>query len=747
MSRPGPRLYDLLPAYVRYRDAAGADEPLKAVMEALELPFQVVRDDVDDLYRAWFIETCADWMVPYLGDLVGVRGLESSRRLLPTARARVANALAYRRAKGTPAALERAARDATGWPCRVVEYGRRTAASPCLDEAAAAGTVDLRRAADLELLGGPFNVLPHTADFKPSTAENPPLGDAGGFQLLQLGLAFWRLESYPVTGAVPAELGGDLGAEAGGESGGMRRYAFHPYGLDAPLFNAPATAGEPVFASTERHLPGPLRRLALADEIESLAVGRVPASDYLGSDAVFQILVAEDGGELQLLPPEALAIADLSAWEPAAVRTIPAPRQATVRAFVDPVLGRFLLPGGTTARRVRVAYSHGAAMDLGGGAYSRAESLRHARGVSWRAIVAEDCEPRYDPESRLSYFSSLAAALEAWNSGRSLPIPSSRRAGTAPQSGIIRICDSATYAGSLRIGLKDRWLAIEAADGCRPCLRGDLAVAGQPPPVMDAAWRQATPSAQSARQNELRVNGLWIEGGITIQGSALLFLEHCTVAAPYPGRSASPAVAFGAERDGAGELAGQGSIPERVVVDARRCILGPLDLGRRLVDLRLADCIVDAAGARAIDGSRTAADLARCTVLGEVAVGELARAVDVLFAAPVRATLVSDGEVRFSHVPAGSRTPPQERCQGGGAQGPTRVGAAVTPAFTSTAFGNPAYAQLSPAASVELRQGGEDGNEIGVYNRLRGADRLGNLPDVCEEFLPWGMTARVFFVT
>jgi hypothetical protein len=86
--------------------------------------------------------------------------------------------------------------------------------------------------------------------------------------------------------------------------------------------------------------------------------------------------------------------------------------------------------------------------------------------------------------------------------------------------------------------------------------------------------------------------------------------------------------------------------------------------------------------------------------------------------------------------------PPQERCIGaGGSEAPS------APAFTSRSFGDPAYAQLSPDSSFELRHGGEDGNEIGVYNSLRQSDRLANLPTVLDELLPWGMTARISFVT
>lgn len=759
MNPPGPSLYDLLPAYVRFRDAYEG-EPLRAVMETLQLPFDRIRADIDALYAAWFIETCDDWMVPYIGELLGVRGFDSPRRLFPTVRSRVANAIAYRRSKGTPAALERAAHDATGWACHLVESRRALASTPSLAEAPGgapfgASTVDLRRADDLDRLGGPFDALPHTADFKPSSAGDP--GAGGGYQLLQLGLAFWRLESYPVTGVTPAELAGQRGAGS--------CYTFHPFGLDAPLFNTPRTAGEPVYSSAERNLPVVLRRLPLVEEIAALRAGRLPATGFFAGEPAFQIALAEGADPtFRPLAPEELAVCDLAEWEPREVAGAPPQGEARVRAFVDPQRGRFVLPGvggagsagraggdpeprrAATERRVRVSYSYGAAMDLGGGPYSRRASLAELPAAGWRAVVGEGCERRFDPRSRRHFFPSLRAALEAWNQGRPLPIPPSGRAELLPPSGIIEIGDSASYAGDLGVELRGRRLAIVAADGCRPCVLGSLAVRGRPLPATGLAGI-ADPDALfpiASQPAELRLDGLWIEGGIELAGGALLTLEHCTIAPPLPGRDDACALRIAGGTDRTGDSSRRE--PERFAIRARRCILGALELGAHRGRLSLADCIVDGGSGAAVAAFQTVADLARCTVLGGVETGELA-AVDVLFAAPVRVAVTSEGEVRYCHLPAGSRVPAQERCQGEGAQGATRIEAPITPAFTATAFADPAYLQLGPAASPELLRGAEDGNEIGVYNRLRQSDRLANLPRVRDEFMPWGMDQRIFFVT
>ena len=110
------RLYGLLPAIYRLRDAAEG-EPLRALLAVIGDELGLVDDDISRLYDNWFIETCQEWVVPYIGDLLGVQGLYPIQAAGFTQRAYVANTVAYRRRKGTAAVLEQLARDVTGWPC------------------------------------------------------------------------------------------------------------------------------------------------------------------------------------------------------------------------------------------------------------------------------------------------------------------------------------------------------------------------------------------------------------------------------------------------------------------------------------------------------------------------------------------------------------------------------------------------------------------------------------------------------
>jgi hypothetical protein len=192
MSEPTvERLYNLLPAIHRIRDVEQG-EPLRTLLHVLERELLSLRDDIDTLYDDWFIETCEEWVVPYIGDLVGVRGLLPDTGGPFSQRGRVANALAQRRGKGTSVALGQFARDATGWPTRVVEFFELLATVQHLNHVrpTSAATVDVRDSEALALLGGPFESLAHTAEVRHAASAR------GKYDIPYLGIFVWRLQSY-----------------------------------------------------------------------------------------------------------------------------------------------------------------------------------------------------------------------------------------------------------------------------------------------------------------------------------------------------------------------------------------------------------------------------------------------------------------------------------------------------------------------------------------------------------------------
>ena len=72
MSTPRLPLYERLPEIYRLRDAEQSPPgQLAAYLGLIDEVLRAVRDDTEGLYHNQFIETCDDWVVPYLGDLLG----------------------------------------------------------------------------------------------------------------------------------------------------------------------------------------------------------------------------------------------------------------------------------------------------------------------------------------------------------------------------------------------------------------------------------------------------------------------------------------------------------------------------------------------------------------------------------------------------------------------------------------------------------------------------------------------------
>lgn len=398
-------LYRLLPAVYRQRDDEQGG-PLRELVEILAEQAVVVERDIARLYDDWFIETCESWVVPYLGDLIGVRPTHATR---VSRRAEVANTLAYRRAKGTLAVLERLARDTTGWPARAVEMFERLSTTQHLNHVRPQSlrTPDLRRVTPLEHLDGPFETAAHSAELRRIAVER------GKYNIPNVGLFLWRLGSYRLDGVTPAEDPG---------SGGLR-FTFDPLGVDRPLFHRPETEESAAQLAEERHVPGPIRRRGLLE-----------SPSLFGPDGSLSLYTIDSEGARQPLPHR-LEAADLRAWN----RPIPAGAVA-----VDPVLGRIAFPPGEGPDGLlRATWHYGFSDDLGGGPYEREATFTRIAGERVLHVPTEHA--------------TLGDALAAWGEDG---------------SAVIVIGDSATYEAAVDITLAaDARLEIRAANEQRPTLR------------------------------------------------------------------------------------------------------------------------------------------------------------------------------------------------------------------------------------------------------------------------------------
>ena len=340
------QLYALLPTVYRLRDAEYG-EPLKALLAVLAEQATIVEDDIAQLYENWFIETCAEWVVPYIGDLLGVRGLHSLRGFSAnlhtfSQRARVANTISYRRRKGTASMLEQLARDVTGWDARAVEFFELLATTQYLNHLRPHNlrTPDLRDPTALAELNTPFDTLAHTVEVR-RTANG-----RGKYNIPNIGLFLWRLQAYPLTKS-PADA-----VDA-------NRYFISPLGCNAPLYTHPVTEDRITHLAEPINVPDPISRLRLRDHL----------GDYYGDQ--LSLLIEDDNGPTV---SGDLSVCNLSDVDPQDLSKGWAHTPPKTKVAVDPVLGRIAFrdpPTGTP----RVTFYYGFSADLGGGEYERADSL------------------------------------------------------------------------------------------------------------------------------------------------------------------------------------------------------------------------------------------------------------------------------------------------------------------------------------------------------------------------------------
>jgi hypothetical protein len=120
------RLWQLLPAIYRSLDVGptpGSNGPLRELINRIGAQAAVVRRNIDRLGENQSIETCDDWVIPYIGDLVATRlvsCLDAAAQRID-----VAKTIYYRRRAGTVGVLEELAADIASRDARVIEFFRR----------------------------------------------------------------------------------------------------------------------------------------------------------------------------------------------------------------------------------------------------------------------------------------------------------------------------------------------------------------------------------------------------------------------------------------------------------------------------------------------------------------------------------------------------------------------------------------------------------------------------------------------
>lgn len=658
MTRAPDRLYDLLPVIHRRRDAEQG-EPLRALLQVIAGQVEVVEDDIDRLYDNWFIETCDDWVVPYLGDLIGYRsvaaagepgdGIDPSRRKLERVlvpRREVANTIRYRRRKGTLALLELLAHDVAGWPARAVEFFQLLAwAQPLNHQRLTRGrTVDLRNGDALDLLNGPFDATAHSVDVRRIGSGRT----VGRYNIPSVGLFVWRLKAYSVTRA-PAFCY---------ESYGSSSYTFSVLGNDTPLFTRPAAESSPEHIAGELNVPAPIRRRALEKDVDA----------YYGADRSFAIWVDGWNGYKadQPLPSSVLIVADLTDW---------AYRPPRGRVAVDPVLGRIAFPPRQLPRNgVWVSYHYGFPDDTGGGEYERVLS-QPAEAVVYR--VGED-----------EALTRINDALAKWRDEK-------------PRHAVIEVTDGGVYVEQITVELgAGQSLQLRAVAQLTQAARdraGRDDVIGSRPVLRLMDWQTARPDALwvvGEAGSRFTLDGFLVAGrSMRCEGPlAEIEIRHCTL---VPGWSLAPNCEPRRPAEPSLEL-----VDTRARVTIRRSILGSIqvsqdEVGTDPISIRLYDSVLDATspereaiGAPTWPLAHAVLTLVRTTVFGEIQAHAIQLAENSIFVGRIRVARRQLGCMRFCSITPGSRTPRRYRCQ------PDIAEEAVRDALPSTDVGDPATARV-----------------------------------------------------
>jgi hypothetical protein len=695
MSFDVEKLYSLLPAFYRIRDLEQGG-PQRELLSLIAEQAAILEEDLDQLYDDQFIETCAEWIIPYIGDLIGAREIHSltDAALSPafSQRAQVANTIAYRRRKGTALMLEQLARDATGWDAKVVEYFKLLATTQFMNHLRPDNlySPDLRKWEPLERNGTPFESLAHTIDVRQISSRR------GRYNIPNIGIFLWRLHSYSLTDSPAFKVG----------KAGDRRYMFSPLGIDIKLYNNPESEDEFSHLSEPVNVPMPLSRLVLSKYLEK----------YYGSDKSVYLKV--NGIDVK---SDDVTICDLSDIRGEWAHM----NDHSDKFSVDPVLGRILAPVGFKSNlSLLVSFYHGFSADIGGGEYERSSSFINGN------------------ESALHVPKPISKIQDALNKVR--------------DGGVVEIEDSGYYMQNLTIEVNEnKRIELRAANLCRPFIKGNILINGDEgaEATLNGLLIGASSKMMNGDTNRLGSQPCIVK---VIGRLNKLRLRHCTL---VPGISLTrkgepiqftPSLII--EANGASVeidkcIVGAMRVSRESTVHITNSIVDATDEG---------DIAYSAPDDMGAGGPLNAEN---CTFIGKVHAYSIDYASNSIFMAgyahddpnkdvwglasirPMHAERLQQGCVRFCYLPLGSRVPRRYNCQPEDEDRDKRV----KPQFTSLRYGDPGYCQLSRCCAREIRQGADDESEMGAFHDLFQPQRETNLRVRLEEYVRFNMEAGIFY--
>lgn len=694
MSFTAQHLYDLLPAIIRVHDAED-DGPLKALITVLAEQVAVLEEDLARLHDDQFIETCATWVAPYIGDLIGYRTLYGVSDKTGSPRAEVANTIAYRRRKGTASVLEQLARDVTGWNARVVEFFELLGTTQYMNHIRPHNhcAPSLRDWEKLEYLDTPFDTVAHTVD-----VGRIGIGE-GLHNIKNIGLFLWRLDAQSLTRSPAFQLDAD-------------RFFFSPLGNDTPLFTFPEAEDRITHISEPINVPNPVSR-AVADAYLQRYYGQGLsfALDGIAIEDVHICNLEDDGG----------------AW---------AHTPDSGEVAIDPELGRVAFAPGEGPDEQLVTFHFGFSADMGGGEYERGttfedellpvenvtmpDSIQTALdNLTGGGAVQIDDTGRYEQALSIDLDVEAEFELRAANDHRPTIVLSNELVIRGGDDSSVTLNGLLITGAGLRIPATDNGLRLLKLRHC-------TLVPGIALNTNGTATQPGTPSLIVELDDVTVEIEDCIVGGLRSVPGAMIEIHDSIVDAADP-----TGVAYAdTDNEAAGAVLNVDDTTFIGKVHTRR-----MELASNVIfHADLADA--DTWTAAVISTQKQAGCVRFSYVPRESRVPRQYRC------QPVLAIETAVAAALAAHP--GLTEAEQDALTASVAAGEI---ARVVPAFTDLSYGGPAYAQLARACPVEIRTGADDESEMGAFHDLYQPQRLTNLDIRLQEYLRVGLQAGVFCVT
>lgn len=682
MNTTADRLYELLPAIHRIRDAEQG-YPLRELLAVIAEQVAAMEENLEQLYDDQFIETCAPWVAPYIGDLIGYRTLHGVVPNVASPRADVANTIRYRRRKGTASMLEQLARDVTGWPARAVEFFQLLGWTQHMNHlrARAHYAPNLRNSEKLHWRDTAFDTIAHTVDVRRISTG------AERHNISNIGLYLWRVLAFPLTRsqAVPdPDIGSGL------------RFRFNPLGTDMALYNVPETEEEISHLAEPRNVPMPLTRRWLKAHLD----------DYYGTGK--SLWLELDGNPPQLITHNNICICDLSDIKDGGGNVIAwahQPIAGSGMVAIDPVLGRIAFADAPAATPL-VSFHYGYTIAIGGGEYERGDP----------AVPVT-------PVQTVQGGAALQPALNAVQNG-----------------GTVQVLDSRRYVETPSITVNaGKTVVLRAVNGVRPLLAASnditLTLGADATLILDG-WVISGGTLMMAAFPDTQPRYLILRDCTLVPGPR-------TKGDGSPPQADDPGLVVSHAFTNI-ELERCITAPLHIIADAkvslRECIVDAT--AKNFVAFRGPGTNALAEGAALTLESCTVIGKVHTRQLTLASdclfVAALTNGSDT-WKAPLWAERRQQGCVRFSYIPLGSRTPARYHCQ------PEDEKQQTWPQFTSLRYGDSGYCQLLQSTSDKVRRGAHDESEMGVLHGLYQPQRETNLRVRLEEYLRFGLEAGLIY--